>query len=143
MVKVSDVMTHLVVAFRPQDSLNEVRSHLDRNRISGAPVIEAGRRVVGVISEVDLMQRELIDLPRRSNGAPQSTVTTVDGAMSHDPIVIGPDATISEAAALMHAKDVKRLPVVDEAGWLVGIVSRADLVRGISRSSALSSEYND
>lgn len=144
---VNEVMTHLVVTLRPQDKINDAAKRLLSNRISGAPVVE-GRRLVGVVSESDLV-RAFTARRRRSSfpaayplmfalvrageaEGPDSTVT--EQVMTKDVITIGPTDSIWEAASLMDRHGVRRLPVVDSEGFVVGIVARSDLVRCMARS---------
>jgi CBS domain-containing protein len=144
-VKVKDVMTHLVVMLFPRDTLHEAALRLARNRISGAPVVEGGR-VVGIVSESDLIQA--VAPPGRfgrgmttdvlahlvSNGSrPDVDGKTVADTMNSTVVDISPEASLWQAAALMEDRGVKRLPVVDEDGYLVGIISRADLVKAMAK----------
>ncbi len=142
---VRDIMTTPVVTVRPETPLKEVARLLVERRISGVPVVDADGRVLGVVSEADFLVREAGEArsPRHLLWwfvAPRETVqsarlrsTTAGGAMTSPAITIGPDRPLSEAAALMARSKVNRLPVV-EAGQLVGIVSRADIVRAFARS---------
>lgn len=145
-IKVKDVMTHLVVSFKADDPIIEAARRLARNRISGAPVLEEGR-VVGMVSEADLIAAvmppvkvehgasvlDLVTMLARAKPHPRAHGVTVGEVMSEIVIPIAPEASIWEAASLMDRKGVKRLPVVDEEGLLVGLVSRADLVRSMAR----------
>lgn len=145
-LKVEQVMTHLVVALRREDSLHEAAAVLSRNHVSGAPVIDDGK-VVGVISEDDILRAlwprkpgetrtSMLSLLFQRDTIPSAVRTPprVGGAMSTPPIAVQPTLSVYEAAALMHRKKVKRLPVVDQEADLLGIVSRADLVRVMARS---------
>lgn len=147
-IKVSDVMTHLVVTFRPGDPLPYAAEHLASNRISGAPVVDGGR-VVGVVSEMDLVRAYAAERAVTSalpapyaftlllRGSPHRDVDgmTVSDVMTPRVVSIGPDESIFEAAALIDRHGVRRLPVVDDDGYLIGIVARSDLVRSMARSS--------
>lgn len=145
-VRVQDVMTHLVVMLYPNDSVHEAAQRLARNSISGAPVVEDGK-VVGIVSESDLIHAVMPPVPV-DRGASILDVLSVVGqarprAHSHgkkvadvmSPLVIqvSPSASIWKAASIMEHRGVKRLPVVDDGGYLLGIVSRADLVRVMAR----------
>jgi CBS domain-containing protein len=144
--RVKDVMTHLVVMLYPTDTIHEAAKRLARNRISGAPVVEAGK-VVGVVSEADLIHAVVPPIPV-DRGASILDVLTVMGRArprAHDhgkkvadvmsPIVIqvGPEMSIWQAAAIMERTGVKRLPVVDDEDYLLGIISRADLVKAMAK----------
>ena len=149
-IEVQDVMTTEVVIVSPEDSIQEAARRLAGNRISGMPVV-TGRLVVGIVSESDLIAA-LTPLAERERG-----MTLLDFVMwtreptdrSHEPAVvddvmskvvatIAPTATMWEAAAAMHRRGVKRLPVTDNEGRLIGIVSRADLVRAIAQQEVVS-----
>jgi len=134
-------MTRLFVALKPTDSIHYAAQRLARNHISGAPVLESGK-VVGVISESDIIraayrpERGMVTnfLDAVANAGHEDTSeklrkTTVADAMSVPVITASPEMTISEAAALTHRHRVKRLPVVDQDRYLIGVISRADLVR--------------
>ena len=138
---VRDVMTTKVVTARRQDSLKKVASILLDNQISGLPVVSDEGSVVGVLSEGDFVVKEArLGAPggraarvgRR--GPVQESVTTGE-AMTTPPVVIAPDAPLAEAANLMLRRQVNRLPVISQ-GRLVGIVTRADLVRAYTRSDS-------
>lgn len=142
---VRDIMTTPVVTVRPETPLKEVARLLVERRISGVPVVDADGRVLGVVSEADFLAREAGEArsprhllwwfvaPREAAQSARLRSTTAGGAMTSPAITIGPDRSLSEAAALMARSKVNRLPVV-EAGRLVGIVSRADIVRAFARS---------
>jgi CBS domain-containing protein len=117
----------------------EIDRLLTERRISGVPVLKMGRHVVGVVTEADLLaaedetsrQARLADTlgRRRRLRRPRPHVNLNAGTLMTAPaITIGPDATIPAAARLMNTHHVRRLPVVDEDGKLVGIVSRRDLL---------------
>ena len=116
--RVKDVMTSLVVMVVPNDSIQYVATQLVRNRISGAPVVKDGK-VLGVISEGDIAC-----LPSRSDQAAADF-------MSVPVVTVGPDDSQLRAAQLLNRHGIKRLPVVDADGYLVGIISRGDLVRAM------------
>lgn len=129
---VRDVMTNLVLTVRPEDKIAQVAKRLLANRISGAPVVEGGR-LVGIVSEADLMKA--YSIPRGgvslvATGRPQPGASAiVESVMTTKVVSIRPEATILEAASLIDRHSVRRLPVVDEEGFVVGVVARADLVR--------------
>jgi CBS domain-containing protein len=120
-MRISEVMTHEVVAVPPAASLKDAARLLAAHGISGLPVVE-GRAVLGVISETDIVECETGDLHRLVVDAMSSPAVTVDS-----------DWAVADAAKVMLAKGVNRLPVL-ERGKLVGIVTRADLVRAFVRS---------
>lgn len=141
-VTVGDVMTHLVVTLKPKDRLEEAAARLARNHVSGMPVIERCK-VVGVLSETDLVtaalpgggsvRRSLLEsLPHGTSPSRALTDETVGELMSHPAVTVSPRTSITEAARIMTRRGMNRLPVVDSAGYLTGIVSRGDVVRAIA-----------
>ena len=136
--RVSDVMTTAVVTVDRYTSYQEIDRVLTERRISGVPVLKMGRQVAGVVSEADLLAAEdetarqarmAGTLGRRWRLRKQQHVSLTASALMTSPaITIGPDATIPAAARLMNTSRVRRLPVVDEQGRLVGVVSRRDLL---------------
>jgi CBS domain-containing protein len=142
-MRVDEIMTRAVVTVTPATGLKEAAEIMSRHHVSGVPVVEHGD-VVGVVSESDVVRREsglgdeedrrglLARLRRRARSV---DTTTVAGAMTGPPIVVEPWMPASAAAWEMTEHDVNRLPVV-KRGRLVGIVSRADLVRAFARSDA-------
>src|SRR5271165_2662877 len=144
--RVSDVMTTSVVTVDRITSYQEIDHTLARHKISGVPVLKMGRHVVRVVSESDLLAAEdktvrqaRLDAqsPRRWRlREPRRTGLTAGTMMTAPAITIGPDATIPAAARLMNTHHIRRLPVVDEDGKLVGIVSRRDLLSVFLRPDA-------
>ncbi len=147
MMTVHDVMTATVTSVHPETSLKEVARILVGRGISGLPVVNDDGRVVGVVSETDLIIKEQGEAAlRRRRGASvrgelQATkdglakvhATTAGEAMSSPAVTIDPRASLTTAAAIMVEQGVNRLPVTDD-GVLVGIVTRADLVRAYVRT---------
>ncbi|MFG3496531.1 CBS domain-containing protein [Streptomyces sp. NPDC047928] len=134
---VAEVMTRTVVAVGPDARFKEIVAAMRRWNVTGVPVLEGEGRVVGVVSEADLLPKEELrdEVPtmlaqrlRLPDYAKAGAVTARE-AMSSPPVTVRPGATLSEAAGLMARHRVKRLPVVDEDGVLRGIVSRADLLK--------------
>jgi len=117
---VRDVMTTAVVTIGPRTGLKEAAARLRTGGFSALPVVDAEGRVVGVLSEADLLAGR--------HG------TVACHLMSRPPVTVRPDARVAEAAVLMHRHGLKRLPVVDGGGRPVGVVSRGDLLRVFLRS---------
>jgi CBS domain-containing protein len=140
--KVESVMSPKVLAVRPQTPFKEIVQMMEANRISAVPVVDvtdSDGRVVGIVSEADLMLKEEYAGPGRygmSHSDAEVAAAGRDAAafMTRPVVTIKPGASLAEAARLMHRGGLKRLPVVDEAGRLVGIVSRADLLKAFLRS---------
>jgi CBS domain-containing protein len=144
-VKIKEIMTTDVQTVRSATPLKEAAAVLAEHRISGLPVVDAEGYVVGVISEGDILFKESGKTEKRSLferlvAAPASGIdvklaaTTAGEAMSAPALTIGPRRSVSEAATVMIDEGVNRLPVVDDDGKLIGIVTRADLVRAFVRS---------
>jgi CBS domain-containing protein len=140
---VRDLMTTEVVTVERSTPFKEIVARLAERRVSAAPVLDSGGRVVGVVSEADLLLKE--EHPDPELGVPQvwsrrrrverdkAAATVASELMTAPAVTVPPTATIAEAARRMHTAEVKRLPVVDEEGLLVGIVSRADLLKVFAR----------
>jgi len=142
-IPVKDVMIRNVISISPDKDLHEAARVLSENKISGMPVIDKKNRVIGVISEADIlilagMQRghTFKDILRNILGEPVSARKSGDkvaDVMSFPPITSKADDDIAEVAHILSERRIKRLPVVDDDGNLVGIVSRADIVRALSK----------
>jgi CBS domain-containing protein len=144
-LKVRDLMTRSVVTVEPADNISEAARRLARHRVSGAPVVEQGK-VIGMITESDIVRA--VAIPEPTEGGltilaaisdpsvilERSTKRTVADVMSTLVVEASPQASIWQAAAEMEERGVNRLPVVEEDGTLVGIISRADLVRLMAES---------
>lgn len=137
-MRVADIMTTQVITVSPETTLKEVAGLLAARGISGAPVVDSERHVVGVVSEADILAKER--RPRRRSrferflgygnaSDPKATARVAGEAMTSPAVTIGAERRVDAAAALMLDRSVNRLPVLDRDGVLVGIVTRADLVR--------------
>jgi CBS domain-containing protein len=144
--RVSDVMTTSVMTVDRITPYQEIDRLLTEHRISGVPVLKMGREVAGVVTEADLLAAEdetnrrarmATSIGRRRLLRKQPHVSLTAGTLMTAPaITVGPDATIPAAARLMNTHHIRRLPVVDEDGRLVGIVSRRDLLSVFLRPDA-------
>jgi CBS domain-containing membrane protein len=142
-IPVSAVMTTNVVTVRPDANVHEVTGLLAENKISGLPVVDDKNRVVGLISEADVLsmmgvtrEHTFKDVIRHILGEPvpkQRQGETVRDFMTSPAVTTTPDADIREAARMLDERRIKRLPVVDKEQRLLGIVSRADIVRTIGK----------
>ncbi|MFI0901065.1 CBS domain-containing protein [Streptomyces sp. NPDC020983] len=142
---VSDLMTHSVVRARPDTAFKEVAKLLVDNGVTALPVVDEDDRPLGVVSETDLVHREagrpepaglpgLLDVPPPESAEERTTAAAL---MSAPAVVARPEWSAVQAARAMDQAGVKRLPVVDGTGRLVGIVSRADLLRVFLRRDHL------
>ena len=138
---VKDVMSTHVVAVRKNAPFKEMATRLREHRVSAFPVLDEDNKVVGVVSEADLLTKEALEFSAtgRVSGMlhhreqAKAAATTAADLMTKPPVTVGPDEFVSHAARLMYARKVKRLPVVDDDGRLIGIVSRADLLSVYNR----------
>ncbi|MEU7033702.1 CBS domain-containing protein [Streptomyces sp. NPDC046237] len=125
---VDDVMTHAVIAARLDAPVKEIVQSMRRWGVSAVPVLSSEGRVVGVVSEADVLGK----VPGEDRGSAGSV--TAGSLMSAPAITVPRGATIAGAARLMGRGRLKRLPVVDEDGRPVGVVSRGDLLKVYLRS---------
>ena len=156
-MKIEDAMKKDVIKFNELDKIVDVAQSFRDNKISGAPVVDENNKVVGVISEGDVMRLlevhspkinlilpaplDLIELPLRmkyeldeiAEDMQRAGSTVIDQIMTKKVVKIGPDASISDAAELMDSHKVKRLPVVNDDGKLIGIVTRGDIIGAMVR----------
>ncbi|GHF37462.1 CBS domain-containing protein [Streptomyces griseosporeus] len=134
--KVSDVMTHTVVAVGSEAPFKDVVELLDQWRVSAVPVLAGEGRVVGVVSEADLLAKEEFRDTDEGGLAERikASALTAGELMSAPAVTVHADATVAEAARIMARRHVKRLPVVDGVGLLQGVVSRSDLLKVFLRS---------
>lgn len=145
-IQVKEVMIVDVVAVTPDVDLHEAARLLSDNRISGMPVVDGENRVIGVISEADLLLltgmkkgHTFQDILRKIMGetvpARSASGSRVGDVMSAPALTVSPEDGIDRAAALMDEHRIKRLPVADAEGRMVGVVSRADIVRAIGKKA--------
>ncbi len=145
---VHDVMTTDVVSFRPDQNVTEAMQELVARGVDAGPVVEGGS-VVGMLSTGDLIVEEArvhfpsvvnflgvnVTLPfehqKLDDSVAKALGASVGEVMTSAPLTIGVDASVEDAATLMHDHEVSRLPVVDADGALVGIISRGDIVKAI------------
>jgi CBS domain-containing protein len=145
-MRVYKLMSTPVVSVERETTLRDVARLLSERAISGVPVVDDAGRVVGVVSEADIIATErpretprlrVLGLLLRPETASELEATllarTAGEAMSSPAITVRRDCPHTQAAAVMRERRINRLPVVDDDNRLVGIVSRADLVRAFAR----------
>jgi CBS domain-containing protein len=147
--QVAQFMTPNPQTVSPETPLQEAIQLLANNRISGLPVVNTEGKLVGILSDTDLMWQEtgadpppyimfldsvifLQNPARYEKELHKSLGQTVGEVMSSKPVTIAPGQTLREAAKLMHDKNVRRLPVLDEAGQVVGILTHGDIIRAMA-----------
>ncbi|MCG6493923.1 CBS domain-containing protein [Kitasatospora sp. A2-31] len=142
---VSDVMTREVVTARPDTPFKEIAALFHRNDITAIPVLDEQGRPLGMVSEADLIRKAAV-LPDPEGRYPgrwldakdraRAEAETAGGLMTSPAVTARPGWSVPEAARVMDKHKVKRLPVVDEVGRVVGIVSRRDLLQVFLRHDA-------
>jgi CBS domain-containing protein len=142
-VPVGSIMTKVVISVLPDAEILTASRILSENRVSGMPVVDKDNHVLGVISEGDILSavgmgehHTFKDIVRRMLGeaVPKSqTISTVENAMSSPAVTAKLETDVREAAAVMNDRRIKRLPVIDQENRLIGIISRADIVRLIGK----------
>jgi CBS domain-containing protein len=141
---VADVMTRAVAHVRPDTPVSEIVVLLIDRALRALPVTDADDRVIGIITDGDLLARGGMQLslglqralppPERAAGvAPLAAQPhTAADVMTPRPITLPLDTPLAQAAAIMASRQLKRLPVVDQAGRLAGMVSRSDLLKTVA-----------
>lgn len=133
---VAAVMSTPVVTVTPETSFKDCVRVMRRKRVSGLPVVDPTGRLVGIVSESDLLNKVekrdadsyILESKHHRVDRARAAALDVRSAMSTEVVSIPPDFPIALAAREMHTRGFKRLPVVDSKGRLVGIVSRGDLL---------------
>jgi CBS domain-containing protein len=145
-MQVAALMSKNTVSVLPTTTVADAARMMLANRVSGLPVLDAQGRLVGIVSEGDLLRRAELETDGKqaswlkallmpSSVAEDYVVTHsrhVSGVMTHSPVFVTPDTELTEVAQLMLRKHIKRLPVL-ENGALVGVISRTDLLRVLAR----------
>ena len=141
---VKDVMTTRVISVTKDASFRALAAALREHRVSAFPVLDDEGKVIGVVSEADMLAKQALEsepkgmpgmiagLLRRKEHE-KARGTTAGDLMTSPAVTVTPDDTLERAARLMYTRKVKRLPVVDEGGHLVGIIGRADLLSVFDR----------
>ena len=147
-MQVADLMTRDVVAVRPDTSVNDVAKRMLERGLSGLPVVDDDGRVVGIITELDMILHHArlegpvflqifdaaipLELPGHLRDRLRHILgTRAEDVMTRDVHAIGPDSDVEDLVEIMVKKRANPVPVVEE-GRLVGIVSRSDIIRGMA-----------
>jgi CBS domain-containing membrane protein len=140
-VTAAEIMTTDVVAVKPGTPLADVAAAMGRRGVSGVPVVDAGNKVVGVISEKDFLSRLGGVEPRNFMSLVAGCLMTkgcmalpiecalAGDLMSSPAVTVAPDTPMWDIAALLTQKTINRVAVTDPAGRLLGLVSRGDIVK--------------
>jgi len=148
MITAKDIMTTDVVTVDPKTSVKEAANIMSEKGISGLPVVQNGE-LVGIVTENDLIIKDKkLHFPEYINVIggiiylesykkfreefKKFIAVNVEELMTKDVITVSPDDSIEDIATIMHQKNVNRLPVVDNSGQLIGIVTRANIVKHIA-----------
>ena len=115
-----DIMTHNVYTIAPEASVQEVAQLLSRKRISGVPVSDKDGRIIGIVTEADII------------GKVDREGLCVADIMSPEIIAVDEETPVGELAMLLTERKIKRVPVMQD-GKLVGIVCRADIVQAVAQ----------
>lgn len=142
-VLVQDVMSKNVITVLKYDGIKHAANILSEKNISGLPVVDKGNKVIGIITQADILsivgmrkEHTFKDLLKHMLGEPlpECKIGDIVGdIMVSSPVTIKARANIAEAAQLMNEMKIRRLPVVDEKGLLIGIISRADILKAVLR----------
>jgi CBS domain-containing protein len=157
MIKVKEAMERNVIKFNADDKISDVAQKLRDNKISGAPIVDDNNKVIGIISEGDIMRLlevhsprlnlilpsplDVIELPIRmkyemdeiAEDMNRAASVLIGEIMTKKVYTIKEEDDISNAAQFMDTHSVNRLPVVDEEGRLIGIITRGDLISAMVR----------
>ena len=146
---VADVMTPDPIVVQPQTPLKEAIAILVENKMSGLPVVDDKGNLVGILAETDLMWQEsgpdprpyflfldsviYLENPARYDKELHKALgQTVGEVMSEKPTTIKPDDSLRQGAKLLHEKNIRHLPVVDEEGQVIGMLTSADILRAMA-----------
>jgi CBS-domain-containing membrane protein len=149
MLQARDIMTREVVSVSPETSIDELSKLLENRRIGGVPVVGANGRLVGIVTQNDLVERARdLELPPAINildfhiylqipshmmqRVEKMLGTTVGEIMSRDPVTVSPETPVARLAALMAKEKVHTLPVLDQ-GKIVGIIGKMDIIRALGK----------
>lgn len=141
---VRDVMTTRVVAVKKTASFKEMIAKMRESRISAFPVVDDGGRVIGVVSQADMLNKEaelstgpgLLASVLRFRDHDKAAGVTAAELMTSPPVTASPGTPLPQAARLMRDRRVKRLPVINATGHLIGIISRSDVLSVFARPDA-------
>ena len=146
--RAKDIMTTDVIVAKKNDSIANVATLLIREKIGGLPVVDEENKVVGIISETDIMQKEtdiesprvinffqglifLDDIKKLEEDMKKVAAYKVEDLMSKDIITVNEDDSFDYVANVMIKKSINRVPVVDKENFLKGIICRYDIIKAM------------
>lgn len=149
MLHARDIMTREVVSVSPETSIEALSSLLENRQIGGVPVVDANGRLVGIVTQSDLVARAReLELPPAINildfhlylqipshmiqRVQKMLADTVGAIMTPQPVTVSPDTPVAQIAALMAKAKVHTLPVL-EGGKMVGIIGKMDIIRALGK----------
>jgi len=147
-LKASDIMTKNVITIKKDTSIGELSELLVKNKISGVPVVDEEERIIGIVTEADIIVKDtdlhfpryfkLLDgiiylesLNKFKSNLQKHIATKVEDIMTVKVKTISPDTTVNDIADIMLDMKINRLPVVDDDNKVIGIVTRADIVKSM------------
>ncbi len=147
-LKASDIMIKDVITIKKDASIGELSELLIQNKISGVPVIDEEYRIIGIVTEADIIVKDtelhfpryfkLLDgiiylesLNKFKSNLQKHLATKVEDIMTVKVKTVHPDTMVNEIADLMLSMKINRLPVVDDDNRVIGIVTRADIVKSM------------
>jgi len=150
MMRAKDIMTRDVITVRAETTVEELARLLIRHRISGAPVVDEGGRLIGIVTENDLIaQNKRLHIPtiirlfdayimlgsgRMEEEIRKMAATTVGEICTRDVVTVNEDTTLEDIATIMSEKGIHLLPVVKDSR-VIGIIGKADVVGAMTREA--------
>lgn len=147
-MKAKDLMNELVLCVYPEDPARHAVEVMAEQRVSGLPVVDPQRRLVGVVTERDLLLIDEIEARRHAHwgtgdtaaaGAEESEYLRVRDVMTKDVIAYGPDDELVDIARTIYERGINRVPIVDAERKVIGLVARADIIRALAAGKDLRS----
>lgn len=147
-MKARELMNPLVLFVYPDDPARTAVEVMAEQRVSGLPVVDPQRRLVGIVSERDLLLIDEIEAGRRAHwgtgdteaaGAEEAECLRVRDVMTKDVIAYGPDDELVDIARTIYERGINRVPIVDADRKVIGLVARADIIRALAAGKDLRS----
>jgi CBS domain-containing protein len=136
-IPVSNFMTKTVMTAGIDQTIQSVCKIMNENNLGGVVIVKrgvSGNELVGIITERDIIRKI-------GEADPFTTQTPIRELMSTNLISIKPDNTISDAIGLLHGNNIRRLPVIDNDGKMVGIITDKDILKAVSTKSSTATAY--